>query len=116
MVNLLDEYYESQDEPNKGCLLALRQIILEQDLNVSETRKYGMPCFTFHGKLLCFLWTDKKTKEPYILLVDGLKIDHPLLEQGSRAKMKILRVNPSKDLPIEAITQVSTMAIKLKLD
>lgn len=75
-----DYFYLSKDEPNKSCLLALRRIILEQDSSIVETQKYGMPCFCYKGKGMCYLWIDKKRDKPYILIVDGLRLVHPELE------------------------------------
>ena len=60
----LDNYYLKKEEPNKSCLLALRNIILKQDINITETQKWGMPCFCYKKKMFCYLWTDKKTDEP----------------------------------------------------
>ncbi|KAA1242987.1 DUF1801 domain-containing protein [Aquimarina sp. RZ0] len=67
----IDCYYLNMEEPNKSCLLALRSIILKQDPEISETKKWGMPCFCFKKKMFCYLWTDKKTQDPYILFVEG---------------------------------------------
>jgi hypothetical protein len=113
MLKALDTYYLNQEEPNKSCLLALRSIILEQDKDLAETQKYGMPCFIYKKKAFCYLWTDKKTKEPYILLVEGKHLDHPELEAGNRAKMKIFRVNPKKNLPIKKIHLILKQALDL---
>ncbi len=113
MNSKLHDFYSSKDEPNNSCLLAVRDIILQQDGGISETVKYGMPCFTYGKKPLCYLWVDKKTKEPYILMVDGNVLDHPLLEVGSRARMKILRINPKADLPLEGIESVLKQALEL---
>ena len=96
-------YYLNKKEPNKSCLLALRSIILNQDTNVTETQKWGMPCLCYKKKMFCYLWTDKKTDEPYILMVEGKYLDNPELEEGGRSRMKIFRVNPNKDLPIKTI-------------
>ncbi|WP_255606956.1 DUF1801 domain-containing protein [Pedobacter polysacchareus] len=100
-------------EPNKSCLLALRSIILEQDNEITETRKYGMPCFCYKKKMFCYLWTDKKTEEPYILMVEGKHLNHPKLEKGERSRMKIFRVNPIKDLPIKTIESILQNALDL---
>lgn len=108
-----DNYYLNQKEPNKSCLLALRKIILEQDAAVTETRKYGMPCFCFRKKMFCYLWTDKKTQEPYILFVEGKHLDHPQLEQGNRSRMKIFRVDPNQDLPLNIIRSLLNSALNL---
>lgn len=113
MVRELDQFYASKEEPNKSCLLALRQIILQQDSAITETQKYKMPCFCYHKKAFCYLWTDKKTKEPYLLLVEGRYLEHPNLERGNRKRMKIFRVNPSEDLPVEVIQEVLQAALDL---
>lgn len=114
MMNEPEFYYYQLEEPNRGCLLALRDIILSQDENIMETRKWGMPCFCFKKKPLCYLWTDRNNNEqPYILMVDGQKLDHPLLEAGNRTKMKILRIDPEKDLPLETIKTIFNEALNL---
>src|SRR5690606_25414993 len=109
----LQTFYLSQSEPNKSCLLALRDIIMAQDPKVSETRKYGMPCFCYGKKAFCYLWTDKKTREPYLLLVEGKYLDHPALEAGSRSRMKILKIDPDKDLPMKTIVDILQNAMDL---
>ncbi len=109
----LDSYYLKQHEPNRGCLLALRKIILQQEEHVIETKKYGMPCFCYKKKAFCYLWTDKKTGEPYILFVEGRQLDHPALEKGDRTRMKILRVNPTEDLKVVLIEEVLSSALRL---
>lgn len=109
----LHTYYLNKEEPNKSCLLALRSMILEQDTCVTETRKYGMPCFCYKKSAFCYLWTDKKTGEPYILMVEGKYLDHPQLEAGDRLRMKIFRVNPSKDLPVKKIQRILKQALDL---
>lgn len=101
-----EDFYLSKTEPNKSCLLALRSIILRQSSDITETVKYGMPCFCYKKKMFCYLWTDKKTAEPYILMVEGMLLSHPKLEAGSRARMKILSVNPNQDLDIDSIIEV----------
>ncbi len=113
MAEPLHAYYLNKEEPNKSCLLSLRSIILDQDTHVTETQKYGMPCFYFKNKVFCYLWTDKKTDEPYILMVEGKYIDHPKLEAGDRSRMKIFRVNPKKDLPIKTIENILQKALNL---
>ena len=100
MIDILSNYYLNKEEPQKSCLLALRSIILNMDKDVSETVKYEMPCFCYKKKMFCYLWTDKKTGEPYILMVEGKLLNHPELEQGSRSRMKILRIDPNEDMPV----------------
>lgn len=113
MIRELDNYYFNKEEPNKSCLLALRSIILDQDTEFTETLKWGMPCFCFKNKMFCYLWTDKKTDEPYLLFVEGKHLDHPQLETGQRARMKIFRVNPNHDLPLDTIKLLLATALDL---
>lgn len=109
-----DIFYQGKEEPNKSCLLILRDLILDQDPEISETRKYGMPCFCYKDKMFCYLWVDKlKKDEPYILFVKGRHLDHPLLETGKRKRMKILRVNPHREIPIDTITHLLYQALNL---
>lgn len=109
----MDDFYLDQPEPNRSCLLTLRNVILDMDAEVAGTVKYGMPCFTYKSKAFCYLWKDKKTNQPYILMVEGKHLDHPMLEVGDRARMKILRVDPTQDLPINEIKQLLDMALDL---
>jgi hypothetical protein len=113
MTEDLHQYYLSKEEPNKSCLLTIRDIILKQDSHITETPKYGMPCFCYKNKMFCYLWTDKKTDDPYILMVEGNHLEHPKLEKGDRTRMKILRVNPNKDLPIKTISTILEKALDL---
>ena len=113
MIREVDKYYSGKEEPNKSCLLALRSIILAQDTDVTETQKWGMPCFCYKKKMFCYLWTDKKTDKPYILFVEGKHLDHPKLEMGKRSRMKIFRINPNKDLPIKTIELLLNNALDL---
>jgi hypothetical protein len=63
--------------------------------------------------MFCYLWTDKKTNEPYILLVEGKYLDHPELEGGNRSRMKIFRINPRKNLPLKTIKLLLRDALNL---
>ena len=113
MIEQLHDYYLNKEEPNKSCLFALRDIILNQDTNITETQKWGMPCFCYKKKMFCYLWIDKRTDEPYILMVEGKYLDHPELEEGNRTRMKIFRINPNKDLPIKTIESILQKALDL---
>jgi hypothetical protein len=106
-----DQYYLSVEEPCQGCLLALRDIILGMDTRITETKKYGAPCFLLDKRIMCYLWIDKKTRHPYILLNNGNALQHPALERGDRKRMKILPINPNEDLPLEVINEILEEAI-----
>ena len=113
MLRETNAYYLNKEEPTKSCLLALRSIILEQDKHITETQKYGMPCFCYKKKMFCYLWTYKKTDEPYILMVEGKHLLHPELEPGKRSRMKIFRVDPKKDLRLKTIKNIFQKALDL---
>lgn len=106
MIKEIDNFYLNLEEPNRSCILAIRGIILEQDDQVTETQKWGMPCFCYKKKMFCFLSIDQKTKEPYILVVEGRLINHPMLEVGARSRMKSLRIDPNIDLPLSILIEI----------
>ena len=113
IIREVDSYYLNKQEPSKSCLLALRKIILEQHENMTETQKWRMPCFCCKKKVFCYLWTAKKTDEPYILTVEGKYLDPPELEAGKRSRIKILRVDPDQDLPLNTICDILQKALDL---
>lgn len=108
-----DIFFDQQPEPIKGCLIALRQIILDQDPSITPAWKYGMPFFCFKGKMFCYLWVDKNSKLPYLGIVEGKHIEHPLLVGEKRSRMKIIRFDPNKDLPLKTIKEILQKAISL---
>lgn len=102
-INHIDHFFLHQEEPQKGCFLALREIILRSDQDFTEHWKYKLPFYYYKSKPFCYLWKNKKTQEPYIGLVRANQIEHPMLIQGNRAKMKILPISPSEDIPVDMI-------------
>lgn len=109
----LDNFYLQKEEPIKGCLLALREIILSYDKEITTAWKYGMPFFCYKGKVFCYLWVHKKSLQPYIGIVEGKYINHPNLLLEKRSRMKIMLFDPNKDLPIKTIKSVLKEAIEL---
>jgi Domain of unknown function (DU1801) len=112
-MKTLDDYYLEQDEPIKGTMLALREIILQQDKNITNELKYGMPFFCYKGKMFCYLWMHKKHKQPYLGIVEGKSFDEPFLIQEARSRMKIMLFDPNEDLPLQTIQNVIQKAINL---
>lgn len=113
MLTQLDNFYLQKAEPVKGCLLALREIILKHDKDISAAWKYGMPFFCYKGKMFCYLWVHKKFHQPYIGIVEGKRFDHPNLIIEKRSRMKIMLFEADQDLPIEAIQAILKQAIDL---
>jgi hypothetical protein len=112
-IKALDNFYEQQDEPIRGCLLALRAIILKQDDNIIAILRYGMPCFCYKGKMFVFLWVHKKLNQPYILFVEGHRFNEPFLLQEKRSRMKIMLFDANKDIPVKKVTGILKKALDL---
>jgi len=113
VLNALDNYFLAKEEPAKSCLLFLRGHILKQDKNITEAWKYGMPFYCYKGKMICYLWMHKKHLQPYIGIVEGAKIQHPELIQEKRARMKILLVDPGKNIPVKKIDLILKEVLEL---
>lgn len=102
----IDNWFLQKDEPAKSCLQFLRQHILKQNALITEAWKYGMPFFCYKGKMFCYLWVHKKYGQPYLGIVEGKHINHPDLLIEKRARMKILLLDPAKDIPIKKINAI----------
>lgn len=113
MLRPIDNYFQQQEEPAKSCLQFLRVHILKQDEYITEAWKYGMPFFCYKGKMFCYLWIHKKLHQPYLGIVEGIRIEHPDLLQEKRARMKILLLDPRKDLPIKKINTILQTVLAL---
>ncbi|MBK9686399.1 MAG: DUF1801 domain-containing protein [Saprospiraceae bacterium] len=109
----IENYYSNQPEPIKGTLLALKEIVLSQDKNISHEWKYGMPFFSYKGKMFCYLWVHKKYKQPYIGIVEGQRFNDPDLLQESRSRMKIMLLNPEINLPVKKIKNLLKKVLTL---
>ena len=112
-MSQLDNFYLQQTEPNAGCLLALRDIVLKQDQDITAEWKYNMPFFCYKGKMFCYLWVSKTTHQPYMGFVEGKHLTHYGLVAGDRSRIKILPINAEKDIPVELIEDIISHAIGL---
>ena len=111
MLREIDKFFYNQPEPINSCLSALRTIVLQFSPDMDEVWRYSMPFYNYQGKRICYLWVEKKTGWPYLGIVNGKLLDHPALIAEKRSRMKILRVDPTADLPIETIDIILNMAI-----
>lgn len=113
MLSDIDLFYLQKEEPVQSCLIALREMILRKDIDIKAAWKYGMPFFCFKGKMFCYLWVHKVFRQPYIGFVEGKYLDHPQLIQEKRARMKILLIDPRKDLPVKLIEKILQQSLQL---
>jgi hypothetical protein len=104
-VKALDNFYNTQPEPHRSTLLALRDIVLALDPHITPEWKYKLPFFYYKGKMFCYLWVHKKFRQPYISFVHSEELSHPLLLLEKRAKMKILLIDPDEDIPVELLQE-----------
>lgn len=110
MQEKLENFYFKREEPLRSCILAIRDMVLAYDDHISEGIKYGLPFFLYKGKNFAYIWFDKKTGDPYIGITKGSKIDHPILFAGDRNTIKIIPINPTEDIPLEALYEVFDLA------
>ncbi|GAA3513616.1 hypothetical protein GCM10022393_29270 [Aquimarina addita] len=112
-MKAIDNFYFDKKEPIKGCLLALKTIILEYNPALEPRWYYRLPCFMYQNQIFCYLWIDKKIQFPYIAIGKGVNIEHPDLIQGNRTFTKLLMIDPEKNIPIIKIHLIFDMAMKL---
>jgi Domain of unknown function (DU1801) len=109
----IDEFFLQKDEPLRAYLLFLRKFILDHDKNITEAWKYKMPFYCYKGKMFCYLWVQKYTNKPYIGIVEGRKIEHPLLIAEKRSRMKIMLLDVDEDIPVQTIEAILKMALDI---
>lgn len=100
-------------EPERSCLLYLRQVILQHSSHITEAWKFNTPFYYYKGRWLCFISYHPVTKVIYISIVNGGKITHPKLVSEGRKKMKIIYVDAQKDMDIKSISEILTVSLKL---
>ncbi len=106
MLRPIDVFFQEKEEPVKGCLEYLRKMIPALDNSITEEWKYGMPFYYFDGRMMCYLWIHKKLLQPYIGFVEGNRMSHPDLLLEKRARMKILLIDPAKDIPVKKLNTI----------
>lgn len=114
MLRPIDNYFLEKETMIGDCLLFLRQHIIDFDTDITEEWKYKMPFYYYKGKMLCYLWTEKKTGCPYLGIVDGNKIERPELISEKRNRMKIFLIDPTKDIPVQEIDSILTEIINIR--
>ncbi len=109
----IDKFFDEKEEPVKSCLWALRDLIQSYEPALVLTWRYRLPCFLLDGQIFCYLWVEKKSQHPYIAVGKGVQIDHPSLIQGNRTFVKLLMIDPEKDIPLTTIYEVFDMVKRL---
>jgi hypothetical protein len=63
--------------------------------------------------MFCYLWGHKKYRQPYLGIVEGKRVNHPDLIMEKRSRMKILLIDPEKDLPMKKIESIFKIVLAL---
>jgi hypothetical protein len=112
----IENFFAEQEEPARGCLLFLRTHLRNLNPLISEEWKYRMPFYYYKGKMFCYLWIHKKHKLPYIGFAEGWQLEHPALLMEKKARMKIMLIDPTTDIPVDTIDSILKKALKLYTD
>lgn len=115
MLRPIDDFFLQKEEPLRSCLQFLRELILQQDKGMTEAWKYKLPFYCYNEKMFCYLWIHKKYQQPYIGFMDGTKMTHPDLLIENRSRIKILLIDPNKDIPIKKINAIIKMALRFHI-
>ena len=113
LMTELEQFYENQEPELREVYLALRQIILNQDENITAEWKFQLPFFYYKRKMLCYLWYHKKLKLPYISFMDANLLNDKRLLMENRKRAGILLINPQKDLPVKLVKEILTLLLQL---
>lgn len=112
-MHALDHFYTKHNESINECFLAMKQIILSMDPEITNEWKYNMPFFCFRGKMFCYLWWHPKHQLPFLGMVEGKHLIHPELQFENRSRIKIMLIDPKKDLPIRKMHEILNKALNL---
>ncbi|MDO9000792.1 MAG: DUF1801 domain-containing protein [Bacteroidota bacterium] len=113
MLNHLDNYFFSLEEPHRSCLLFLRQFILNYSNQLSEQWKFNTPFYYYNNKWFCYISYHKKTKLIYIGFVQGYKIKHSKLLSEGRKQVKVFYIDPEKDIDVKNLNAIFKKACSL---
>lgn len=113
MQNRIDNYFISLPEPERSCLLFLRNFILEFSTKITEKRKFNTPFYYSEGRWLCYISYHPKTRKIHISFVNGFKISHPKLFAEGRKKMKIFHINAHENIDIKSLKKILWSALEV---
>ena len=111
MLNPLENYFLKQPEPHQSCMLYLRKWLTAQGLE--EQYKYLTAMYYHKGKPLCYLSVRTKDKQLYIGFMKGYLMKHTKLEKEGRKQIKVLYLDPEKDVPVKILSEIVNKAKKL---
>lgn len=89
----VDTWLATYDNPMKGVVLAVREVVLATDPRIGECIKWKSPTFTFEGNIASF--NPRSKKHASLMFHVGARIpgDHPVLEGGGETARYIKFTN-----------------------
>jgi hypothetical protein len=114
MSQSADNFFLSLTEPDKSCLLFLRDYMLGFSDEITESWKNHTPFYYYRKKWMAFISYDTRTRIIYISFTDGCSMHHRKLLSEGRKRMKIFYVKAEEDIDIESLNKIMKMAVILK--
>lgn len=93
----VEQWFEGYDNPQKGVVLAVRQVILDVDPRISETIKWKAPTFMFNGNIASFY--PRTTRHVSLMFHTGATLPDPTrLLEGDGDTSRVARFLDESDL------------------
>ncbi len=109
----LDAFFDEKPEPLKGCMLALKDIILAMDDRVVIGWKYNTGFFSFMDRMMCYFGHHAVTGQLYIGFTEGHKMHHTALMSEGRKRVKVYYINPEEDIRKIELEEIVKEAISM---
>lgn len=109
----LDDYFDSKEEPMKGFLLALKDVILRFDPEMGVSWKWRTPFFSLGKSMICYLSIQNKTKRPYLGFGFGMQFNHPALLAEGRKMIKVVYFDENEDINVDLLYEILTEAAQI---
>jgi hypothetical protein len=93
----VDAWFDRYENPQKGLVLAVRDVVLEADPRVGECIKWQAPTFTYQGNIASFF--PKAKKHVSLMFHTGAALPDPSgILEGEGATSRSLKILDGDDL------------------
>ena len=107
----LEGYYLNLPDGHRELLIALRAWLHAHELPFTETYKWSTPVFDVDGRQVLYLYHNRKKRHSYIAFAAGKHLRHHLLRSDGQKVMRYITLDPSGDLPVDAIEDCLRQAV-----
>jgi hypothetical protein len=108
----IDDFISDRTPEVQDVLLFARGFIKKFNPDVTEELQYNCPFFSYKGKKLCYLNSNKVSV--YIGFVDGKILKHPSLKSEGRSHIKVFYLDTDKDIKVNKLKGVLKEAVKVR--